>query len=49
MLEASRGYSFRALFHKLFLPLIVLIYFPFYKPGAGLAVAIVLLGLAFAF
>ena len=46
MLKASKGYSFRAWLHKLFLPLIVLFYFPFYRPGAGIAVAVLLLGLA---
>ncbi len=49
MLEASKGYSARAFLHKLFLPLMILLYFPFYKPGAGIAVAVVLFGLAFAF
>ena len=48
MLEASRGCSFLALLHKFSLPLIVFIYFPSYKPGAGLVVAVVLLGMAFA-
>jgi hypothetical protein len=48
IIEASRGYSFRALLHKLLFPLIAIVYFPFYKPGAGLAVAVVLLGIAFA-
>ena len=48
MLKASKGYSFRALLHKLFVPLIVLFYFPFYRPGAGIAVAVLLLGLAVA-
>ena len=47
ILEASKGYSFHALLHKLFLPLIALFYFPFYRSGAGIAVA-VLLGLAVA-
>ena len=48
IIEASRGHSSRALLHKLLFPPIAIIYFPFYKPGAGLAVAVVLLGIAFA-
>lgn len=47
MLKATEGYSPLALLHKLFVPLIIALYFPFFKPVAGLAVSVVLIGLAF--
>lgn len=48
MLKASEGSSPMALLHKLFVPVIVVFYFPFLKPGAGIAIGITLLGVAIA-
>jgi hypothetical protein len=48
MLKATEGSSLMALLHKLFVPLIAVFYFPFLKPGAGIAVGIALIGLAVA-
>ncbi len=48
MLKAAEGTSPMALLHKLFVPLVAVFYFPFLKPGAGIAVGIGLIGLAVA-
>ena len=45
---ACEGSNPMALLHKLFVPLIVVFYFPYLKPGAGIAIGIALLGLAVA-
>lgn len=46
MLGAARGYSPLALLHKLSLPLIITVFFPYLKPIAGIAISAFLIGLA---
>lgn len=48
MIKAAEGSTPMAIIHKLFVPMVAVFYFPFLKPGAGIAIGIALLGLAIA-